>query len=365
MNRRDFTKVAGLGLMAMQSFPTFATAEILKNETFKISKVPLGLCNHSLRGLRLNARQLIEYAIEQKLDSVLLNTFKPFESLDAAHLSLLNKMTKSNCVSIYIGVGSISEKSTKFSDRNGNAKELLLEGIRVASLVGSPIVGCRIGSIEDRYLDGGIEAHIDAVVKLMKSLRSWALDAEIKFAFENHAGDLRTEELLALINETGKDICGALFDPANAVWAMEDPMVALKKLGSTIICTSIRDVHVWETEEGATFQGVVIGKGIMNYPLYSKTIAKFCPRVPLHVETISNSARPTPFLKPEFWDGFPDLQASEIIDFLRLARKGIPLEIVHPSAGTNQRDFDIELQQSELLNSLDYLRNYCNAGMKY
>jgi len=364
MNRRDFTKAVGLGVFAIQSIPTFATAKTLNNESSKISKVPLGLCNHSLRSMRLNARQLIEYAIEQKLDCVLLNTFQPFESLDTAYLSLLKKMAEAKDVSIYIGAGGISEKSTKFSGKYGNAEQLLLEGIRVASLVGSPIVGCRIGSMEDRYLDGGIEAHIEAVIKIMKSVRSRALDAGIKFAFENHAGDLRSEELLALINETGTDICGALFDPANAVWAMEDPMVAFKNLGSTVICTSVRDVQVWESEEGVTFQGMAIGDGIMDYQLFSQIMVELCPGVPIHVETISNSARPIPFFKPGFWDGFPDLQASEIIDFLKLARKGIPLEIVQPSAGTDQRDFDVELQQTELLNSLDYLRNNCNAGLK-
>ncbi len=68
--------------------------------------------------------------------------------------------------------------------------------------------------------------------------------------------------LLSLIQETGTDICGALFDPANALWAMEDPMHALNVLSSTIVCTSVRDVAVWESEEGATFQGTAVGEGI-------------------------------------------------------------------------------------------------------
>jgi len=198
----------------------------------------------------------------------------------------------------------------------------------------------------------------------MKSLRSEALDAGIKFAFENHAGDLRSKELLALIHQAGTDICGALFDPANAVWAMEDPMEALKTLGSTIVCTSVRDVTVWDTDEGVTFQGMAIGEGMLDYKLYGQTIAKLCPGVPLHVETISNSARPIPFLKADFWKGFPNLLAAEIIGFLNMARKGNPLEIARPPQGKSQKEFDIELQKSELLKSFDYLRRNCNAGLK-
>jgi len=364
MQRREFTKIAGLGLLAMQSFPTFASGEMQKINLPVDAGIPLGLCNHSLRGMKLNARQLIEYAIEQKLDSVLLNTFQPFESLESSYLSGLSKMAKANGISIYTGAGSISERSVVFSSKYGSAESLLIEGIRVASATGSPIVGCRIGAMEDRYMDGGIGSHIEAVIKVMKSCRTRTLDAGIKFAFENHAGDLRSHELLGLIEDTGTDICGALFDPANALWAMEDPMQSLKVLGKTIICTSVRDVTVWETEEGAIFQGMAIGKGIMDYPLYSQTLAGLCPGVPLHVETISNSARPIPFLKTEFWKGFPDLSAAEIIGFLRLARMGKPIGIIKPPDGIDQKKFDIGFQQLEFKSSIEYLRKNCHAGLK-
>jgi 3-oxoisoapionate decarboxylase len=364
MKRRDFAKIAGMGVLAIQSLPAFALDEFLKNKPSESARIPLGLCNHSLRSLNLNAQQLIEYAIDKKLDSVLLNTFQPLENLEPEYLTGLSNMAKNNDVSIYIGAGSISEKSKSFSSKYGNAVTLLNEGIRVATAVGSPIVGVRIGSIEDRYMDGGIEAHIESVIKVMKTVCPAALGAGIKFAFENHAGDLRSTELLALIHETGTDICGALFDPANALWAMEDPMEALKILGSTIVCTSIRDVAVWETDEGAMFHGMAIGEGMLDFKLYAETLARLCPGVHLHIETISNSARPIPFFKPEFWKGFPNLSAAGIIDFLNLAKKGKPQEIKNPPAGINQKNFDIKLQQSELLKSFDYLRNNCNAGLK-
>ncbi len=45
-----------------------------------------------------------------------------------------------------------------------------------------------------------------------------------RYGFENHAGDLRSEELLGLIEQVGTDVCGVMLDPGNALWAMEDPM---------------------------------------------------------------------------------------------------------------------------------------------
>lgn len=362
MNRRDFSKVVGLGSIAFPYFPAIASAK--KRKPPENLKIALGLCNHSLRSSHLNAQQFIDFAIQHQLDSVLFNSFHPFESLDHKYLSTLHNKATSKNTSIYIGIGSISEKSTKFSNQYGSAQDLLIKGIEVAASLGSPIVGCRIGSIEDRYLDGGIEAHIEAVVKEMTSVRSMALDANIKFAIENHMGDLRSEELLMLIHETGSDICGALFDPANAVWAMEEPMDALEKLGASVICTSVRDVDVWESKEGATFQGKAIGQGMLNFEHIAGFMSKNCKGVPLHVETISNSNRSIPFLKPEFWQGFPNLLATDIIDFIRFIKRGKPQEIKQPSDGIDKQSFDIEQQKSELIASFNYLRKFCNGGLK-
>ncbi|HEC41573.1 MAG TPA: sugar phosphate isomerase/epimerase [Bacteroides sp.] len=364
MKRRAFAKMAGLSALAMQASPLIGSTLHHRSVPAGSSKVPLGLCNHSLRGMRLNAKQLIDYAIEHKLDSVQFNTLTTFENLEDEHLAALSKLAKANDISIYVGAGSISQKSSSFSDRYGNPKKILAEGIRVAKAVESAIVGVRIGNIRDRYSDGGINPKIDEVVKVMKSMRGPALEAGIKFAFENHAGDMRSGELLGLIEETGTDICGAFYDPGNAIWAMEDPMIALEVLGKNIICSSVRDVMVWASEDGALYQWTAIGEGMMDYKYYTKYFSENCPGVPLHVETISNSQRPIPYLTSEFWDGFPDLHASDIVDFLKLVRLGRPLKIEEPPSEADKNNFDIKHQENEFLKSVNYLRNECGAGLK-
>lgn len=364
MKRRDFTKMAGLGALAIQALPYSSSAVQNRNFPEGSPNVPLGLCNHSLRGMKLNAKELIEYAIEHQLDSVQFNTLTVFESLEAMQLAELHKLASDNEISIYVGAGSICERSSSFSDRFGDAKAMIGEGIRVASAVGSPIVGVRIGNIEDRFSEGGIKPKIEEVVQVMKYMREPALDAGIKFAFENHAGDLRSHELLDLINQTGTDICGAFYDPGNAIWAMEDPMLALEVLGKHILCTSVRDVMVWASENGALYQWTAIGEGLMDYKYFTRYLSEHCPGVPLQVESISNSQRPIPFLKPDFWNGFPDLHASEIVDFLKLVRLGNPMEIEEAHLGIDKTAFDIKHQENEFLKSIAYLRNECGAGLK-
>lgn len=364
MKRRDFTKMAGMSMLAIHSLSSIASTMLSKNKPAGVSKVPLGVCNYSLRGMKLKAEQVLEYAIEHNLDSVLINVFRTFESLEAKHLAEVRKLAQANDISIYVGGDfSVSKTSSMYYDGYENAEAGLREGIRVASAVGSPIVTIRIGSIKERYSAGGLELHIKEVIRVLKAMRGHALDEGLKFAVENH-GELRTEDVLRIIHEVGTDVCGALLDPENTVRVMDDPKRALKMLGKHILCTSVRDFMVYESEEGATIQCTAIGQGMMDYKFYTKFLAENCPGVPIHVETIGSAKRSIPFLKPEFWDGFPDLPASGIVDFLKRIKLGQPIEIPEPPAGIDKKKFDIEQQQIMLQKSLDYLRKECGAGLR-
>jgi hypothetical protein len=155
--------MAGLGALAMQGYPAVLSAGIFRYPQKTSLNIPLGVGNHSLRGMRPSARELVEFAIEHQLDSVQFNTLKPFESLEPKHLESLKALAKSNDISIYVGVGSISEQSASFSDGFGDARALLKTGIRVAGILESPILGVRIGNLEDRYTQGGIESKMEEV----------------------------------------------------------------------------------------------------------------------------------------------------------------------------------------------------------
>ena len=71
-------------------------------------------------------------------------------------------------------------------------------------------------------------------------------------------------------------------------------------------------------------------------------MAEECPGVPIHVETISNSQRPIPFLESDFWKGFPDLHAADMLGFMKLIKQGHALKIANPPEGSNKKSFDIE-----------------------
>lgn len=356
--RREFLK-KGAGSMAV-----LATSGMINTYGAERGRIPLGLDAHSVRGMRWKASQLIDYAAEINADALLLNGPQYFASLDASHLKSLKKKADSKEIRIYTGAGGICENSVTYKDTNGTPKQTLALGIRIAKTLGSPVVNCRIGMINDRYTEGGIEARMEEVINVLKASRSRAEDAGIKFAFENHAGDMRSEEILTIIKEVGPDICGSMLDPGNGLWALEDPMKQLQLLGPHVLCTSVRDYMVWESEGGATFQWTAIGEGLMDAPAFANNMSKLCPGVPLFVESISNSARPIPFLTKEHMAGYPNLRAADLVDFLKLLRRGRPLEVAKPPAGVDQKEFDQQHQKGELLRSFEYLRHHCNVGLK-
>jgi 3-oxoisoapionate decarboxylase len=360
MKRRTFLRNTGVGLMALSMNNAYG---ILNNASLQSSRVPLGLDTHSLRATRWDTLRFIEFAGEKRFDSILFNTFRNFPSLDDAFLKKVKDALSSTDLRIFIGVGSISEGSAHFRANWGTPEEQIKEGIRVAKAIGANVLTCRIGNIADRYTEGGIEAHMEVVVKVMRGMRQQLLDAGIKLAFENH-GDLRTDELISIIDGTGTDICGAMLDPGNSVGQMENPMQQLERVGSRVLCTSVRDSVVWETEEGANFQWTTIGKGLMDFDLYIKNMAKYCPGVPLHIETISGAPRPIPFLTQEFWEGYKNLKAKDLVPFMKMLREGQPIDALVPPPGMDVREFEIQSQMEELEASVKYLRANHPVGNK-
>ena len=358
IGRREFLKWTG-GLAASLVAPSF-----LAGKPMDLSALSLGMVTYSLRGMKWKPAQYIDYAAGLNLDAVAFNTIRNLESLETEYLVGLKNRAAAHGMRIYIGAGSICKNSVQWRDNFGEPEELVRVGIKAAETVGSPVVGVRIGNIDDRYSEGGIQARIDESIKVLKSARNAALDAGVKFAFENHAGDLRSEELLGLVKEVGTDVCGVLLDPGNGLWALEDPMQQVKTLGPYTVCSSIRDYMVWKSEDGATYQWTALGDGLMDVPAYVGTLAELCPDSPVLVETISNAQRPIPFLTEEHMKGYPDLNADGMVDFLKLLRRGHPIPVQEAPPGADEKTFDQQLQRHDFEQSIAYLRNVCGVGRR-
>jgi sugar phosphate isomerase/epimerase len=225
---------------------------------------------------------------------------------------------------------SICPTSTLFNKSQGTAEEQLTRMLAAARTVGSPIVRCVLGSAADRTGAIPIEGHIENTVKVLRNVRSRVLDAGLKVAIENHAGDMQAREVKMLIEEAGTDFVGSCLDSGNPLWTIEDPHLTLETLAPYVLTSHVRDTAVWRTPQGAAVAWTRMGEGNMGIADYIREYAAKCPGRPLSLEIIVTGPRFYNFLGPKFWDAFRQTPAWEFARFLALAEKGTAREAPPP-----------------------------------
>lgn len=325
-------------------------------------RIKLGFDNFAVRAMGWKAPQLLDYAAKLKCDALFISDIDSYDSLEDAALREVRKKAADLGIDLFAGGWSICPTSVRFKNNHGTAEEHLLKGVRVAKALSSPVYRVILGAGDDRKTPGGIRARMADTVKVLKACRSAALDAGIKIAIENHAGDMHSWELRDMIEEAGTDLAGVNIDTGNGAWTLEDPLDVLENLGKYTICSSLRDNMIWETEDGASVQWTAAGEGLMDWKKFSARWAGLCPKVPIMIETISGFARNFPYKKEEFWQHY-DKRPEALAHFEALAKRGKPLPPFKPE-GPDRKLADQEYQKGELERSLRYLREVVGLGLK-
>lgn len=346
-SRRSFMKhtAAAAAASTLPAFAADAPAPL---------KLRLGFDNFSIRALEWKAPQLIDYAAELKCDALLLSDLDVYEKMDDAYLGDIGKLARDKGIALYAGTGGICPTARNFNTKWGTAEEHLKTTLRVAKAVGSPVARCYQGFSEDRRSPGGIYARIKDTVAVCKVVKSYAQDAGVKIAIENHAGDMQAYELQTLIEDAGKDYVGATIDSGNATWTLEDPMQNLEILGPYTVCSGIRDSMIWEDGDGCQVAWTAVGEGCVDMKAYAKRFAELCPGAPFIMEIISGFSRGYGYLKTDFWPGYEEIRPAEFARFLALAKKG---KAIPPFRATgDKKKAEQEYQKAELERSLRYCR---------
>jgi sugar phosphate isomerase/epimerase len=207
-------------------------------------------------------------------------------------------------------------------------------------------------------------ARIMDTVKVCKACRSQALDAGVKIAMENHAGDMQAGEVVTLIEEAGgKDYMGANLDAGNAVWTLETPLDSLEVLGPYAVTTSLRDSAVWPSANGVTVQWTAMGAGMVDWVKYFDRFAELCPGVPVHIETISGFNREIPYYRAEFWEAFPEMKATTLAHYVAWAKDGEPRDSWRAPAGQDRGEAEKAYQRAEIEESIRYCKSI-GLGMR-
>ncbi len=348
MDRRHFLTTSATALAAVAT----------RSHAAPGSRPKVGMDHFAVRATGWKAGDYVDYAASLKLDAIFISELGPFESFEDDYLKQLKAKADAAGLQFYVGSSSICKTSNTWKDTWGTPDEHLALIIRLAKALGSPVARCYLGNAKDRSTDGGIDRHIEECVKVLKAAQNRCETEGIKIAMENHAGDMQSRELKALIEAAGKGHVGANIDPGNAVWSLEDPMENLEVLGPYTICSSIRDSVIWESEAGATVQWTAVGDGLVDFKAYCKRFAELAPDAPLNVETISGFNRPFPYLTEEFWQPYPKANAASFAKWVALSKKGKPLEPFKAPDGPGKKEAEIAYQKEQLSRSTKWLQDH-------
>ena len=356
-SRRRFVKSVAATTVAVGIDPSFAQSPKRRN-------IKLGFDNFSIRVMGWKAPQILDYAAKLNVDTVLFSDLDVYENHSDSYLKEVKKKADGLGIEIQAGTGSICPSAKSFSTKYGTAEEHLGLLIRVAGALGSRVARCYQGTADDRKLPGGLEARYKDTIKVCKAVRGQAVNAGVKIAIENHAGDMQAWQLANLIEECGRDFVGATLDSGNATWTLEDPMRNLEILGPYAVTTGIRDSAVWSNSEGAIVQWTAIGEGQVDWQKYFDRFAEVCPGVPVQLEIISGFQRPFQYLNDDFWKYYQDIRAYEFSRFISMAKGGRPRDPFKVPEGKDRRLAEQEYQRLELEKSIKYCREVLGLGMK-
>lgn len=346
-SRRTFLQgAAGAAALAAS-----AAAQAPKNK--------LGLDLFSLRSQGWSAMELLDFAA--KNGATLANFSEPrfLGSTEPAHLRRVREHADRLGLEIEVGFGSICPTSTRFDHKAGSAREQLLRMLAVAQTMRSPIVRCYLGSSLDRQSEIPFERHMENTIASCRSVRSEFLDAGVKIALENHAGDMQALQLKALIEEAGTDYVGALLDSGNATWTLEDPHHTLEVLAPLAVTTGIRDSRIWETEEGANVMWVPFGEGNIDIVAWRKRLGELRPDLPFSLEIINlRSPRAFAYRDPAFWEHYRDVPGWVFRKFQALAEQGEPYEAPQPPAGdpVSIKEWAVRREREDVAHDLRFSR---------
>ena len=312
-----------LDVMDRREFVALSVATPLVALPDKPVSVKLGIDIFSLRSQNWTPFQSLDYCAAQRVQVVHFSEIRFLGSLEPGHLEKVREYAQRLGLQLEIGMKSICPSSKMFDATQGTANEQLNRMIDSAKLIGSPIVRCVLGSADDRK-PGPIEARIDDMVHVLGASRTRAMDAGIRIAIENHAGDMQVFELKSLVEQAGKEFVGVCLDSGNPLWTMEDPHVCLEVLSPYVLTSHIRDSAVWNVPQGAAVTWVQMGRGNVDIDSYVRKYIQLCPGKALSLESILLGPKVIPFRNKEFWDQYRDMPAWEFERFREIADNGKP-----------------------------------------
>jgi sugar phosphate isomerase/epimerase len=309
--------------MDRRAFLLSGAAALLRTPTVSAAaNVKFGLDLFSVRSQGWTPFQYLDYSAKWGIKVVHFSELRFIGSLEPDNLKKVRAHAAELGIEVELGMRSICPTSSLFDPKQGTAEEQLTRAAETATIVGSRIVRCFLGQAADRSSKLPIEAHIENTVKVLRNVKSRIVDAGLKVAVENHAGDMQAREVKSLIEAAGPDFVGSCLDSGNPLWTIEDPHLTLETLAPYVLTSHVRDTSVWNTPQGIAVAWTRMGEGNIGIEDYIRKFNEKCPGRPLSLEIIVTGPRYFNYRDPKFWDAYRKDPAWEFARFLAFAEKG-------------------------------------------
>jgi sugar phosphate isomerase/epimerase len=300
-----------------------------------VDRFPLGYNTYSIRALRWDDLRLIEYASSLRLDAIFLQDSIDPGIDDPSHWKAVKDAALR--ANLWLGTGGAAVLP-KDAGEFGRSVKLLGDSLRRAVGMGSPVVRMLLAGDRDHLPPGPPAKHIETMIKVLREVRSQAVDAQVKFAIENHK-DLLSWETRQVIDGAGKEFVGAYLDTGNPVFVMEDPMQTVETLGPVAVMLHLRDSVVYESRGGIAVQWVP-------------------PAI-------------LPVWDAEFMKKYADARAADFARFLALAKKGGPYErhmVIEDVPGKAAEPLTAALtyqQREHMERGVEYCKKVLDLGIRW
>jgi sugar phosphate isomerase/epimerase len=161
---------------------------------------------------------------------------------------------------------------------NGLTRDNLYKHIDLAYAFDSKFIRIVIGNLDCN------EAHaIKIAAENLRSILNECRTAGIQIGLENHF-DLKTEQIVNILEEVGDPLVGGVFDSTNAINFLERPLETLSLLLPYIKSVHLKDFRMIKTEAGIELAGQILGQGILNTKSILKEVISKNPKASIILE---------------------------------------------------------------------------------
>ena len=290
MHRREFL-TGTLGAFAVASASAASSNE---------KPIPIGLNTYCLRAMKWHDLELIDYTADLKLDSIFLQDSVDPGLMDPAHWTKVRDYAREKGLKELL-TGGRRDSSGKTPEGFEKSVKTLEQNIVRATGLGSPIVRCLLAGDRASMPPGPLEQNLEMAVRILRAVRSQAMDAGVKVAIENHK-DIQAFETRRVIETAGKEFVGSYLDTGNPVFVLEDPLTTVEELGPLAVCVHLRDSVIYEHPRGVAVQWVPLGEGVVDFKQIVAKVREICPPLYIYIKPITG--RPPailPYLEDSFW----------------------------------------------------------------